>query len=69
MRHQKLLLVANQLKDSSFLFDINNEEIVISKLVSQLKLLPSLIELKDNDTIVVSTILKNCQSCDEIEAS
>ena len=30
-----------------FLFDINTEDIVISKLVSQLKLLPSLIELKD----------------------
>ena len=30
-----------------FLFDINTEDIAISKLVSQLKLLPSLIELKD----------------------
>ena len=41
-----------------FLFDINDEDIVISKLVSQLKLLPSLIRLKDNDTIVMSTIIK-----------
>ena len=41
-----------------FLFDINNEDIVISKLVSQLKLLPSLIELKDNNTIILSTINK-----------
>ena len=35
------------IKIALFLFDINNEDIVISKLVSQLKLLPSLIELKD----------------------
>ena len=41
-----------------FLFDINNEDIAISKLVSQLKLLPSLFELKDNDTIIMSTFLK-----------
>ena len=41
-----------------FLFDINDEDIVISKLISQLKLLPSLIRLKDNDTIVMSTIIK-----------
>ena len=49
LRYQKLLLVANQLQDGTFLFDINNEGIVISKLVSQLKLLPSLFEPKDND--------------------
>ena len=30
-------------------------------LVSQLKLLPSLSELKDNDTIVVSTIVRKLQ--------
>ena len=41
-----------------FLFDINNEDIAISKLVSQLKLLPSLFELKDNDTIILSTFIK-----------
>ena len=41
-----------------FLFDINNEDIAISKLVSQLKLLPSLFELKDNDTIIMSTFIK-----------
>ena len=32
-RHQKLLLVANQLPDSTFSFEINSEEIGISKLV------------------------------------
>ena len=41
-----------------FLFDINNEDIAISKLVSQLKLLPSLFELKDNDTVIMSTFIK-----------
>ena len=33
-RHQKLLLVANQLQDSTFLFDINSKGIVFSKLLS-----------------------------------
>ena len=37
---------------------MNNEDIVIKKLVSQLKLLPSLFELKDDNTIVMSTINK-----------
>ena len=61
-RHQKLLLVANQLQDSTFLFEINSEDIGgISKLVSQLKLLPSLFELKDNDTIDMWTIIKKFQ--------
>ena len=46
-QHQKLLLVANQLKNSTSLSGSNNEDIGISKLVSQLKLLPSLYELKD----------------------
>ena len=36
-----MLLVANQLQDSTFLLEINSEEIGISKLRSQLKLLPS----------------------------
>ena len=40
-----------------FLFDINNEDIAISKLVSQLKLLPSLFE-QDNDAIIMSTFIK-----------
>ena len=40
-RHQKLLLVANQLQGSSFLFEIKGEEISISLLKPQLKLLPS----------------------------
>ena len=45
-RHQKLLLVANQLQDSTFFKKIN-KDIGINKLVSQLKLLPSLFELKE----------------------
>ena len=61
LRHRKLLLVAKQLQDSTFY--INSEFIDISKLVSQVKLLPRLFELKDNDTIVMSTtIIKNSQS-------
>ena len=48
-----LLLVANQLLDST---EINSKDIGINKLVSQLKLLPSLLELKDNATVVMSTI-------------
>ena len=60
-RNQKLLLVANQLQDSTFLHEIISEDVGISKLVSQLKLLPSLFELKDNDLIVMSTIIKKLQ--------
>ena len=56
LRHQQLLLVANHLQDNTFLFDINSEGILISKLVSQLKLLPSLFELEDNETIVMSPL-------------
>ena len=56
-----LLLVSKQLQGSTFSFDINSEGIVISKLVSQLKLLSSLFELEDNDTIVMSTIRKDCK--------
>ena len=41
-----------------FLFEINSKDIGTSKLVSQSKLLPSLFELKDKDTIVMSTIIK-----------
>ena len=44
-RHQKLL-VPNQLQDSTFLFEINNEDIGISKLASQSKLLSSLFKLE-----------------------
>ena len=40
-QHQKLLSVAKQLQDSTFLFEINSEDIDTSKLVSQLKFLPS----------------------------
>ena len=38
----------------------------MSKLVSQSKLLPSLLEPKDNDTIVISIIIKKISN--EIEA-
>ena len=33
----------------------------INKLVSQSRLLPSLFELKDNDTIIMKTIIKKLQ--------
>ena len=56
-----LLLVTNQLQDSTFLFEINSDAFGISKLVSQLKLLPSLFELKDNGIIVMSAIIKKSQ--------
>ena len=45
-----------------FLVDINSKGIVFSKLISQLKLLPSLSEFQDNDTIVISTIRKDCKA-------
>ena len=68
MLHRKLLLVAKQLQDSTFY--INSEDIGISKLVSQVVMwLPRLFTLKDNDTIVMSTIVKNSPRCDEIDAS
>ena len=57
-RHQNLELVANQVQDGTFLFKINSKDFSISKLVSQLKLSPSSFELKDNDTIGMSTIFK-----------
>ena len=41
-----------------FFYLILTMKTVISKLVSPLKLLPSLIELKDNNTIIMSTINK-----------
>ena len=65
--HRKLLLVAKQLQDSTFY--INSKDIGSSKLVSQVMWLPRLFTLKDNDTIVMSTIVKNSQRCDEIDAS
>ena len=49
---QKLLLVANQLEDSTLLFETNSKDIGISKLVLRLKVMPSSFELKDNDTAV-----------------
>ena len=57
LRHQELLLVSNQFQDNTFLFEINSKDIVISKLLSQLKLLPSLFELKDIDTIAIRLLL------------
>ena len=42
LRHQKLLLVGNHFQDNSFLFEINREDIGLSKLLSQFELLPSL---------------------------
>ena len=55
---QKLLLMAKQFKIVTLLFESNREDSGISQLISQLKILPSLFELKDNDTIVMSTINK-----------
>ena len=66
-RHQKLLLVANQLQDSNFFKKINSKDIGISKFVSQLELLPSLFELKDNDTFIISTIIKKLQDMSRSE--
>ena len=48
-----------------FLFNINNDDIAISKLVSQSKLLSSLFKLKENDSIIKSSIIK--QMCHERE--
>ena len=44
-----------------FFKNINSKDIGISKLVSQLKLLQSLFELKDRGTVVMSTIIKKLQ--------
>ena len=49
------------MQDSTFFKNINSKDIGISNLVSQLKLLPSLFELKDNGTGVKSTIIKKLQ--------
>ena len=37
-----------------FLFKVNSKDIGVSRLV---KLLPSLLELKDNDAVVIGTII------------
>ena len=50
--------MAKQFKIVTLLFESNREDSGISQLISQLKILPSLFELKDNDTIVMSTINK-----------
>ena len=46
---------------STFLFEINSQDNGISKLVSHLKLLSSILELTDNGKIVMSTIIKKLQ--------
>ena len=58
-KHQKLLLVANQLQGKKN--KNSSKDIDISKLVSQLKLLPNVFEHKDNGTVVMSTIIKKLQ--------
>ena len=62
-QHQKLLLVANHLQDSTFY--INSADIGMSKLVSELKFFLSLFEFKDNDTVVMRTIIKRMQDKEE----
>ena len=57
----KVILTSQSVARKYFLFEINSEIIGISKLVSQLKLLPNLFELIDNDTIDMSTIIKKFQ--------
>ena len=54
----KVILTSQSVARKYFLFEIDSENIGISKLVSQLKLLPSLFELIDNNTIDMSTIIK-----------
>ena len=64
-RHPKLLLVPSKI----VLFYLKltaRTSAIISKLVSQSKLLSSLFEFKENDSIVMSTIIKKI--CHEIEA-
>ena len=57
----KVILTSQSVARKYFLFEINSEIIGISKLVSQLKLLPNLFELIDNDTIDMSNIIKKFQ--------
>ena len=66
LRHQKLLLIGNQFQDHA-LFEINSD-IGFSKLLSQLKLLPSLFELKDNDKIAIRLLLLS-QAANAVTAS
>lgn len=47
---------------------VYSEDIDTSKLASHLKLLSHLFELQDNETIDMSTIIKNCKICHEIDA-
>ena len=49
------------MQDNTFLFEINSEDIGICKSGSQLKLLASLFEPGNNDTIFMSTINKKLQ--------
>ena len=59
----KAILTSQSVARKNFLFEINSDNIGISKLVSHLKLLPSFFELKDHDTIDMSTIIKKFQVC------
>ena len=67
--HQKLLLLAKQLQDSTFLFESESEGSGISKLISQLKILTSLFEPKHNGIIVMSTFINKFNIYHEIGAS
>ena len=49
--------IFNYLQHQKLLLEINSEDIGTSKLLSQLKLLPSLLELKDNNTIFLRLLL------------
>ena len=49
-RYQKLLLLDNQVQDSTFLFEIKSKDIGISNLVSQSIFMSRLFELKENDS-------------------
>ena len=56
-----LVLVPKKLQDSTLLFESNSKDRGFSKLIPQLKTLPSLFEVKDNDTIIMNTIINKLQ--------
>ena len=57
-----LLLIADQLQDSTFFIEINSEGIGISKWKSQLKLLPSSLSALEHHPSPPATSLKNTLS-------
>ena len=57
-----LLLIADQLQDSTFFIEINSEGIGISKWKSQLKLLPSSVSALEYHPSPPATSLKNTLS-------